>query len=187
MVMSVEHPLKIETASAARRRLAVARMDLPLFDKMDRANGKHPFDKMVRVHTLLKGYFRRAVACSGGAHTFSLIRHAGPVLDLGPIDAPSVRGANCSSESTSAYESIAFSLGPRSGNKEKTMDTIHPLGLATMMATHQPFALIDVRPRDQFQCSHICGAHSIPLNGLCPAKIVREHGECRTVGRGMTS
>ena len=56
------------------------------------------------------------------------------------------------------------------------MDTIHPLDLATMMATRQPFALIDVRPRDQFQCSHICGARSIPLNKLCPAKIIREHG-----------
>ena len=56
------------------------------------------------------------------------------------------------------------------------MDTIHPLDLATMMATHQPFALIDVRPRDQFECSHICGARSIPLNRLCPEKIRREHG-----------
>ncbi len=57
------------------------------------------------------------------------------------------------------------------------MDTIHPLGLATMMATRQPFALIDVRPRDQFECSHICGARSIPLNRLYPAEIVREHGD----------
>ncbi len=56
------------------------------------------------------------------------------------------------------------------------MDTIHPLGLATMMATHQSFALIDVRPRDQFEYSHICGARSIPLNRLCPAEIMREHG-----------
>ena len=57
------------------------------------------------------------------------------------------------------------------------MDTIHPLGLATMMATRQPFALIDVRPRDQFECSHICGARSIPLKRFRPAKIVREHGD----------
>ncbi len=56
------------------------------------------------------------------------------------------------------------------------MDTIRPLDLATMMATHQPFALIDVRPRDQFERSHICGARSIPLNRLRPAKIMREHG-----------
>lgn len=57
------------------------------------------------------------------------------------------------------------------------MDTIHPLGLATMMATRQPFVLIDVRPRDQFDCSHICGARSIPLNRLYPAEIVREHSD----------
>jgi len=56
------------------------------------------------------------------------------------------------------------------------MDTIHPLGLATMMATHQSFAIIDVRPRDQFEHSHISGARSIPLNRLCPAEIMREHG-----------
>ena len=55
------------------------------------------------------------------------------------------------------------------------MDTIHPLGLATIMATRQPFALIDVRPRDQFERSHIGGARSIPLNSLCPEKIRREH------------
>ena len=57
------------------------------------------------------------------------------------------------------------------------MDTIHPLGLATMMATRQPFVLIDVRPRDQFDCSHICGARSIPLNRLYPAEIVHEHSD----------
>lgn len=57
------------------------------------------------------------------------------------------------------------------------MDTIHPLGLATMMATRQTFELIDVRPQDQFQRSHICGARSIPLNRLRQAKIVREHGD----------
>ncbi len=69
-----------------------------------------------------------------------------------------------------------FLWARRAENKEKNMDTIHPLGLATMIATHQPFALIDVRPRDQFECSHIRGARSIPLDRLCPAKIMREYG-----------
>ena len=54
------------------------------------------------------------------------------------------------------------------------MDTIHPIGLAAMMAAHQPFSLIDVRPREQFECSHIRGARSIPLDRFCPAKIMRE-------------
>ena len=50
------------------------------------------------------------------------------------------------------------------------MDTILPLGLATMMATRQSFELIDVRPRDQFEWSHIDSARSIPLESLSPAK-----------------
>ena len=64
----------------------------------------------------------------------------------------------------------------RLGKQGENMDTIHLLDLATMMATCQPFALIDVRPRDEFECSHICGARSIPLNRLRPAKIMRERG-----------
>ena len=44
------------------------------------------------------------------------------------------------------------------------------------MASHQPFVLIDVRPREQFEAAHICGARSVPLDQLSPARIAREDG-----------
>ena len=56
------------------------------------------------------------------------------------------------------------------------METIDPRGLARMMAKHQPFVLIDVRPREQFEAAHICGARSVPLDRLSPARIAREAG-----------
>ena len=54
------------------------------------------------------------------------------------------------------------------------MTTIHPTGLATLVANHRPFDLIDVRPQEEFNRLHIPGARSIPLNKMSPFKVVRE-------------
>jgi rhodanese-related sulfurtransferase len=58
--------------------------------------------------------------------------------------------------------------------KESHMRTIHPIGLARLIATHQPFDLIDVRTRKEFDKTHIPGAHSIPLPELRGSKILHE-------------
>lgn len=54
------------------------------------------------------------------------------------------------------------------------MTTIHPTGLAALVADHKPFELIDVRPGEEFKRGHIPGARSIPLKKLLPAKVVRD-------------
>jgi rhodanese-related sulfurtransferase len=55
------------------------------------------------------------------------------------------------------------------------MTTIHPTRIATLIAYHKPFDLIDVRPREEFDRLHIPGARSVPLKEMSPAKIVSEH------------
>ena len=55
------------------------------------------------------------------------------------------------------------------------MTTIHPTRIATLIAYHRPFDLIDVRPREEFDRLHIPGARSVPLNEMSPAKIASEH------------
>lgn len=57
---------------------------------------------------------------------------------------------------------------------EKLMTTINTAALTRLMATHQPFDLIDVRPREQFNRSHIRGARSTPLNRFTPAKVLHQ-------------
>lgn len=54
------------------------------------------------------------------------------------------------------------------------MKTIHPTGLLSLIAAHQPFDLIDVRTRKEFDKAHIPGARSIPLQELRAARIMRE-------------
>jgi len=54
------------------------------------------------------------------------------------------------------------------------MTTIHPSGLARMMARQTCVDLIDVRPREEFNRLHIRGARSMPLNQLSPAKVLQE-------------
>ena len=56
------------------------------------------------------------------------------------------------------------------------MTTIHPKGLAGMIARGEPFELVDIRPRDEFHQSHIRGAHSIPLQKLHWAGVTRDRG-----------
>ena len=55
------------------------------------------------------------------------------------------------------------------------MTTIHPTRIATLIAYHKPFDLIDVRPREEFDKLHIPGARSVPLKEMSPAKVVSEH------------
>jgi rhodanese-related sulfurtransferase len=57
--------------------------------------------------------------------------------------------------------------------KESHMKTIHPIGLARMITTHQPFDLIDVRTKEEFDETHIPGARSIPLPELRAPKFLR--------------
>ena len=54
------------------------------------------------------------------------------------------------------------------------MTTIHPMGMASLIADHRPFDLIDVRSRAEFDKLHIPGARSVPLKKLSPALILRE-------------
>jgi rhodanese-related sulfurtransferase len=54
------------------------------------------------------------------------------------------------------------------------MTTISTGALTTVMARHQPFDLIDVRPRQEFNRSHIPGARSTPLNRFAAAKILHD-------------
>jgi len=58
--------------------------------------------------------------------------------------------------------------------KESYMKTIHPIGLARMITTHQPFDLIDVRTKEEFDKTHIPGARSIPLPELRASKVLRD-------------
>ena len=53
------------------------------------------------------------------------------------------------------------------------MATIHPLGLALLVATQKNVQLIDVRRRAQFNRSHIRGARSVPLRELQAMKMVQ--------------
>ena len=54
------------------------------------------------------------------------------------------------------------------------MKTIHPIGLARLIATHQLFDLIDVRTKEEFDKAHIPGARSIPLPELRASKVLRD-------------
>ena len=54
------------------------------------------------------------------------------------------------------------------------MKTIHPMGIASLIARHEPFDLIDVRPRKEFDKAHIPGARSIPLSKLHATEFLRE-------------
>ena len=54
------------------------------------------------------------------------------------------------------------------------MTTIDSTGLAALIRSHRPFDLIDVRPREQFNRSHIPGARSAPLNRMSAPKILHE-------------
>jgi rhodanese-related sulfurtransferase len=54
------------------------------------------------------------------------------------------------------------------------MITIHPKGLARLIATHDRIDLIDVRPRAEFDRIHIRGARSTPLATLRPTKVLQE-------------
>ena len=58
--------------------------------------------------------------------------------------------------------------------KESHMKTIHAIGLARLIATHQPFDLIDVRTKEEFDKAHIPGARSIPLPELRASKVLRD-------------
>jgi rhodanese-related sulfurtransferase len=58
--------------------------------------------------------------------------------------------------------------------KESHMKTIHPIGLSRLIATHQPFDLIDVRTQEEFDKAHIAGARSIPLPELRASKVLRD-------------
>ena len=58
--------------------------------------------------------------------------------------------------------------------KESHMKTIRPIGLARLIATHQPFDLIDVRTKEEFDKAHIPGARSIPLPELRASKVLRD-------------
>ena len=58
--------------------------------------------------------------------------------------------------------------------KESHMKTIHPIGLARLIATHQPFDLIDVRTKEEFDKAHIPGARSIPLPELRASKVLHD-------------
>jgi rhodanese-related sulfurtransferase len=58
--------------------------------------------------------------------------------------------------------------------KEFHMKTIHPIGLSRLIATHQPFDLIDVRTKEEFDKAHIPGARSIPLPELRASKVLRD-------------
>lgn len=54
------------------------------------------------------------------------------------------------------------------------MTTIHPMRLASLISSHRPFDLIDVRPEEQFNESHIPGARSTPTDKMSAPKILRE-------------
>lgn len=54
------------------------------------------------------------------------------------------------------------------------MKTIHPIGLASLIAGHEPFDLIDVRPKREFEKAHIPGARSTPLSELRASKFLRD-------------
>ena len=58
--------------------------------------------------------------------------------------------------------------------KESHMKTIHPIGLARLIATRQPFDLIDVRTKEELDKAHIPGARSIPLPELLAPKVLRD-------------
>ena len=61
-------------------------MDLPLFDKIDRVNGNHLLNKMVRGCPLLKGFPSwSARGVFKWVYTFPLLQHIGNALDLGPM------------------------------------------------------------------------------------------------------
>jgi rhodanese-related sulfurtransferase len=58
--------------------------------------------------------------------------------------------------------------------KKETTIMIGTMGATRLVAGRLPFDLIDVRPREDFNRSHIPGARSIPLNRFTPVKIVHE-------------
>ena len=59
-------------------------------------------------------------------------------------------------------------IAPRldSRRERNTMKTIRPMELATLIARREPFDLIDVRTRKEFDKGHIPGARLIPLPEL---------------------
>jgi len=56
----------------------------------------------------------------------------------------------------------------------KTMITIHPFGLATLLDNREPLDLIDVRTEKEFKNLHIAGARSVPLKKLSAPKVLQE-------------
>lgn len=58
--------------------------------------------------------------------------------------------------------------------KEEIIKTIHPIGLASLIARHEPFDLIDVRTRKEFGKVHIPGARSIPLPELRGSRVLHD-------------
>ena len=54
------------------------------------------------------------------------------------------------------------------------MITIHPVGLATLLAEAKTVDVVDVRPKEKFERSHIDGAQSAPLHDLRAAKLLHE-------------
>jgi rhodanese-related sulfurtransferase len=60
------------------------------------------------------------------------------------------------------------------------MKIIHPIALTRMITTHQPFDLIDVRTKEEFDKTHIPGARSIPLPELRAPKFLRNRKQSAT-------
>lgn len=54
------------------------------------------------------------------------------------------------------------------------MITVNPEAVANLVSNHNPFDLIDVRPKEEFNRLHILGARSAPLQKMSPVKLLRE-------------
>ena len=55
----------------------------------------------------------------------------------------------------------------------KTMITIHPFGLATLIDNREPLDLIDIRTEKEFKSFHIAGAQSAPLKKISASKVLQ--------------
>jgi rhodanese-related sulfurtransferase len=62
----------------------------------------------------------------------------------------------------------------------KTMITIHPFGLATLIDNREPLDLIDVRTEKEFKSFHIAGARSVPLKKLSAPKVLQDRKSATT-------
>ena len=69
--------------------------------------------------------------------------------------------------------------------QESHMKTIHPIGLARLIATHQPFDLIDI-PTKKIDKAHFPGARWIPLQKIRPSKVLFAITNCRRQSRCMS-